>query len=64
MKRQNGLDLININGIVSVVLLLTDFPLGKCELHFDGHGRHRQYFQTTNNMMYTHQADFDEDSEG
>lgn len=38
------------------------FTVGKCELHFDGHSR--QYSRTTNNMMYTHQADFDEDSEG
>lgn len=38
------------------------FTVGKCELHFDGHGR--EYYRTTNNMLYTHQADFDNDSEG
>lgn len=38
------------------------FTVGKCELHFDGHVR--EYSRTTNNMLYTHQADFDEDSEG
>lgn len=38
------------------------FTVGKCELHFDGHGR--QYNRTTNNMTYTHQEDFDVDSEG
>lgn len=38
------------------------FTVQRDELNFDGHTR--SYYRTTNNMLYTHRIDFDEDSEG
>lgn len=38
------------------------FASPKGQLKFDGHDR--QYYRTINNLMFTHQVDFDDDSEG